>query len=122
MTRPVPPTVHAGYAEAPYMDSRHTWPFPTIKRASERGLWTEVSQEHYESMLGAVPPQMYVANGFYVGENDHDGPDGHPCAALFVKHGVRYFGRIVRVSQSDAASAKAALWEILYTESKENDR
>lgn len=101
-----------------YLDSRHRWPYPTITQASANGLWTEVSQAHYDEMLGVVPPQLYVPpGGFFVGENAGSDAQGRPIASLFVSLGRRrYFARNVRVTEADAATAVAELREAIKAE------
>lgn len=68
-------------------DSRGAWPFPTIDEASRAGDWTEISDEHADDMLNALPP-IYIPGGFMLGEAQYwaNGSE-HYTAVILLKDG-----------------------------------
>jgi hypothetical protein len=42
-------------------------------------MWSETTEQVYDEMLGALPPALWLTNGFLVGEpNDHEADTGEP--------------------------------------------
>ena len=59
----------------------------------------QVTAEHYNSLLGALPPAIMVSNGFLVGEPmDHDSETGHPRYEMYMEEEDNYYyvGRATR--------------------------
>lgn len=74
--------------------------------------WVEVSAQHADDLLGAVPP-LYFAGGFAVGEAaDSDPETGAARYFAVCKAGDKYWGRHVpRATMADAArELRERLW------------
>ena len=60
-------------------------------------MWKEVSEARYDEMLGCLPPALWLAKGFLVGE-----PFDHrqckvtdlckPTYAAFIRHDSKFYG------------------------------
>lgn len=71
------------------------WPFPIMDE--NPGAWVEISEEHWDYSLGAVPP-IYFEGGFAVSEASHSDERGRSMYAACVNIGSRYFMRHLAVA------------------------
>ena len=63
----------------------------------------EVSEEHYDEMLGCLPPERMTGNAFLVGEaSDHGGEKYAPRYAMyFMENGKFYYAGLATVKDFD---------------------
>jgi hypothetical protein len=54
-------------------------------------IWREVSEAHYDEMLGVVPPALMTGLGFLVGEPMRHNRNGEPEFCAFANMGGRFF-------------------------------
>ena len=81
------------------------------KAMDNPGIAIEVELDHFEYMLGVLPP-VYAANAVYgLGEvSDHDG-SGEPLHIWFVNRGDRYFCAYGTQAQGEKILSDPALNE-----------
>lgn len=53
--------------------------------------WKEISNEHFYSLLGAVPPAKYFPDGFVVGEALYHDDAGRPVYSICREAGGKHF-------------------------------
>ena len=54
--------------------------------------WTEITEERYDEMLGALPPAVWTVVGFLVGEPmDHDPVTSLPRYSAFAQANGKFY-------------------------------
>ena len=53
--------------------------------------WIEITEDRYEEMLGVLPPALWLADGFLVGEPMDHNEHGQPRYSAFLRFGGKHY-------------------------------
>ncbi len=84
------------------IDSIGRWPFPALHEHKSENDWFEISKDHADQLIGAVPP-IYIPGGFMVGEAQTIDRRGVSVYTAIIHIGYRYFARDLPIDQKREA-------------------
>lgn len=89
------------------IDNRDSWPFPAITNATDPDQWVEISQEHADDLMNAVPP-IFIHGGFMVSEPHSHTLEGVAILCTVVRFNGRLLAKHLPRTMAAEAHAMAA--------------